>query len=494
MSSFSKDVAKVASAPIVTQVLSVLLTPIITRLYSPEAFGVYQLFGSISAPLLVFTTMGYTSAILISETEEGRINLLFLSISIALVFSAAVGIIFFAGYDIINAWLKIDQVKIVVWVLPLSLLLYGINLSMRYWNLRKGRFQQIAVSEIFRNIGNYFIVLPAGLLGYATSNSLIIGGLFSVVSTAIVLSIGHLKFLSREGMSLIQFGKIKDQIKRYRKFPIYNTPTDLLSRFSSELPVFLFGIFYSQSVIGFYSLSLRILRLPVYYLGNAVGEVYYQRGALDRKGDSKLLIKLLRITFVLGLPFFCTISIIGSDLFVFLFGQNWKEAGLYSQILSLYIFIKLFTSLASYLTNILEKQEYNLIYNSLDIGLISIGVVLGGLLHNVYISLFLILILSGTNSLIFGYYLYMKAGISIRDLWNLVRKPVLIIIPFTLLTFLFTKIFSAHMLLLLSSTIFLLMLVYLLLIAFDDEMNQFTRNFLFFVKNKTLRLSKTDEM
>ncbi len=484
MSSFSKDVAKTASAPIVTQLLSIMLTPVVTRLFSPESFGLAQLFGSVSAPLLVFVTMGYSVPLMIAESEKERINLFFICLFISLIFSTIIGLVFFTGYDIINNLLKIDQIKIIVWILPLTLLFYGFNITLRYWNLSKAKFQQNAFGEISRNIGNYFIVLPAGFLGYNSANTLIFGGLISSICTSFVLSLGQSKILAKNLLNYVNFKKIKNILVRYHRFPLYNTPSEFLSRFSSETPVILFAFFFSSNVIGFYSLCLRILNLPVKYLGSTIGEVYFQRGSLDKSGDVVLLKKLLKLNLVLGLPFCSMMSIIGGDLFSIFFGEAWKVAGQYSQILSFYIFIKLLTSLASYLTNILEKQHYNLIYVSVDAILISIGIIIGGVLHNIFVSLFLILFLSGGASLLFGYYTYSFVGISIYDYWLLIRKLLISVIPLMIVNIILINILSSSALIHLIISIGILFLNYFLFLLFDNELKKYSNKVLDYIKNR----------
>lgn len=195
MSSFSKDVFKLATAPIVTQIMSILLTPVITRLYLPSDFGIWQLFSSISAPLLVFATLGYSVPIMIAEKTKDKLNLFLLSIVISVIFSFFIGLVFFAGFDILNVWLKIENIRIIIWVLPLSLLLHGFYITLRYWNLYDTKFHLNAICEIFRNVGNYFVILPFGFLGYANANSLILGSFASSITTVLALSFGQIKSL-----------------------------------------------------------------------------------------------------------------------------------------------------------------------------------------------------------------------------------------------------------------------------------------------------------
>jgi len=484
MSSFYKDFTKVASAPIITQILSVILTPIITRLFPPESFGIAQLFGSITSPLMVFITMGYAIPIMIAESEEERINLFIISISFSMSISIVIGLLFFAGYDLINQALNIDQIKIIIWILPLSLFLHGLYLSLRYWNLKNANFQQNALGEISRNLGNYLIVVPIGFLGFTSAKILIIGGFVSSITAIFALSFKQLKLLRNKFVYYFNYECIKRLLVRYRRFSFYNTPSDLLSRITSEAPVVFYAFFFSSNVIGFYSLSLRVLSLPIKYLGSSIGEVYFQRASFDKSGNEKLLNKILTVIFILCFPFFSTISIIGSELFSFIFGQPWRNAGQYSQVLSFYIFVKLITSLASYLTNILEKPDYYFIYIILDTLFIFTGIIIGGILKNIFISLFMVLLLSGTVNLVFARYMYSLIGVSIKGVWIKIRQSIILSLICVVIMITLKILFINNGLMLIILSGILLFMNYLLLAIFEPEIREILRKLLGLLRNK----------
>ena len=80
---------------IITQIIGILLIPLITRLYSPDDFGVFQLFLSISGILISFSCLAYQFAIMLPKEDEdsGQISLV-LCFTIVTIFSIVSGIIF----------------------------------------------------------------------------------------------------------------------------------------------------------------------------------------------------------------------------------------------------------------------------------------------------------------------------------------------------------------------------------------------------------------
>ena len=78
MSNFITNVLKLVSGSVASQILAILLVPLITRIYSPDDLGVFQLFVSVSGILVIFSTFSYQYAIMLPKTDEDSANIVFL--------------------------------------------------------------------------------------------------------------------------------------------------------------------------------------------------------------------------------------------------------------------------------------------------------------------------------------------------------------------------------------------------------------------------------
>src|SRR5690554_2501445 len=87
-SAFATDVLKLVTGTTLAQIIVVLTSPLLTRLYGPEAFGFYALFASITGILGVIACMRYELAIMLPKTDEEAANLLGLSLLSVTVISA----------------------------------------------------------------------------------------------------------------------------------------------------------------------------------------------------------------------------------------------------------------------------------------------------------------------------------------------------------------------------------------------------------------------
>ena len=92
MSNFITNVLKLVSGSVTSQILSILLVPIITRIYSPDDFGISQLFISISGILVIFSTFSYQFAIMLPKTEEDSANVVSLCVVLVTIISLLTGI------------------------------------------------------------------------------------------------------------------------------------------------------------------------------------------------------------------------------------------------------------------------------------------------------------------------------------------------------------------------------------------------------------------
>ena len=106
--------------------------------------------------------------------------------------------------------------------------------------------------------------------------------------------------------------------------------------------LFLISIFYGSAVLGLYSFAWKVLRAPLAVIGSAVGQVYLNRASQyynDKQAIKPLMNKIIFRLLLVALPLFLILGLEGDVIFSFVFGQSWKEAGSYVQILSPWLFL-----------------------------------------------------------------------------------------------------------------------------------------------------------
>jgi O-antigen/teichoic acid export membrane protein len=452
-SNFADDVLKMALAPTFTQVAGILVIPLITRLYSPETFGLVALFYSIAAPLEAFTTMGFCTSIMLPARDEEGATMFAVSIFSALFAGLLTTLVIMIGQTAIKYWLKIPELKPYLWLVPISVCLSGIYMSLRYWSMRNRRFDHVAVGQASRYLTDNGFVLSAGILGRPTVFSLILGGMVGGLANSFVLAQHIFRDQGRLFGRNCQWPAILLGIKRYWKFPAFNIWNDLISRFAGQIPIYLLSYYFSQSIVGFYSLGLRLLNMPLSLIGTSIGEVYFQR-AVQNISDNTLVTKLFERLVSFGILPFLLLAFVGEDLFIIALGTKWSEAGVYAQILSFCIFVRFITTPAGYLAIIYEKQEISFLVRVLET-LISISsILMGGLYGDAHISFFLLSGFTGLLFAVYGFWFMNRAGLSLSNGLRIVSHFLLIASPLLLVVSLAKWYFDlSHYLIILVSCV-----------------------------------------
>jgi O-antigen/teichoic acid export membrane protein len=174
----------------------------------------------------------------------------------------------------------------------------------------------------------------------------------------------------------VSLKNIVSSAERYIRFPLYTAPTKLLLSLSTHLPFLFISGLYSTSIVGLYSLANMITFLPMTLIGQSVGDVFFGEAASIGKNNPKrikeLYGKLLKkLLLTIATPMIILI-LFGPLLFSFVFGQNWYEAGVYSRILTIYVFSYFIFHPASGIFYIFEKQNFSLFLNIINISVVLI--------------------------------------------------------------------------------------------------------------------------
>ena len=165
--SFVQDVFTLTSVPIISQILGILLTPIVTRMYGPEAFGLANLLGSAVMILAVFSTMGYHGAIILPKNDSTATSIVMVCFFFIFCVTAISFLIMMVGKDIIAAKLEAPSLANYLWLTPIFVFFYGLYMTLRYWKTRVRRFDSLAVSRISEIVGRKTYQIAAGYLGFA---------------------------------------------------------------------------------------------------------------------------------------------------------------------------------------------------------------------------------------------------------------------------------------------------------------------------------------
>jgi O-antigen/teichoic acid export membrane protein len=390
-STYAGDVLKLVGGTITAQAIGVLLSPVLTRLYAPEAFGTMALFTSITGIIGVVACLRYELAIMLPKTDEEATSLLAVSLlSVVAVTLLSIPVVTL-GRPLLLRMLRAPELGSYLWLVPVMVFLAGVFTALDYWNSRTRHFGRLSVVRVISSATTYAGNLGIAYAGHATTGTLIIGSVIGAVFSSVILGVGTWRddgALVRENT---RASSMWEGLVRYRRFPQLDVWSALMNMVSAQLPALLLSAFFSPAIAGFYALGHRVLSMPMGLAGGAIAQVFYQRASVAKTTGTlpQVVDKTLRRLMALAAFPFMLLMVISPDLFMFVFGKPWREAGIYAQILSPWLFFVFLGAPISTLYCALEKQTAGVLFNASLIVTRAASLMIGSLLGDSRVALVL---------------------------------------------------------------------------------------------------------
>lgn len=325
--SFIRSVGVLAGGTAIAQGVAILALPILTRLYSPEDFSILAVYAGLLGIISVAATLRFELAIPIAEKDNDATNLLALAILSSAVIAFIVLCIVLVIPGPIVTLLKQPSLQPYLWLLPLGILLTCCFNSLQFWAVRKKAFAPIANTRIQQSLAGAGVqiglgclgVLPLGLLLGQAINSGV--GAFRLGQSVISKHDLLITTISRKGM-LAMFHE-------HNRFPKFSTFEALANNANIQLPVVIIAALAIGPEAGYLALAMLVMQGPLGLIGGAIGQVYFARAPQEYKDGvlglftAKTLLGLINI----GVGPMIFVGILAPDMFVFIFGDEWRRAG-----------------------------------------------------------------------------------------------------------------------------------------------------------------------
>ena len=360
----------VASGTAVAQGITMVFSPLITRLYGPEAFGLLGTFMAIVGVITPIAALSYPIAIVLPKKDRDAWGLAKLSALIALGMSGLVALLLSIARDGIVEMLRVQEIGQYVLLLPLVIVFSAWIQINRQWLIRKKMFKvtaKVAVLQAF--------ILNCAKAGMGTIKPLgavlIVLYTFGNVLHNFMLSCGVKRTIKHQERDS-KFSKVYlwKLAKEHHHFALYQTPQVLLNAISQSLPVLMLAAYFGPATAGFYALCKRILTIPSDLIGKSVGDVFYpmiSEAAHLNKNFSSLLFKATATLALIGFFPFSVVYAFGPWLFGYVFGAEWVEAGEYARWLSIWLFFVFMNPPSVKALIVLKKQHISVVINIISV-------------------------------------------------------------------------------------------------------------------------------
>ena len=362
-SDFSSNVLTLMTGTSIAQAIPVAISPILTRLYNPEDFGIFALYMTIVSLLSIVFTGRYELAIMLPKKDEDAINIMALAILISLFISVITFLVIFIFNTQITNLLGNSEISMWLYLIPVSVLLSGLYKSFYYWNNRKKQYKYLATSKVIQSGTTGVTNISMGLTSMESSG-LIFGSLAG--QSVATFNLGKIIFKhDRKRVVHIKRLKILALMKKYIKFPTWNLGAGFIHTGRENIIQLFFYKYFSTSFLGFYFFSNRILRTPSVILINAFSEVFFQKLSQITCNDEMYTLSFnyaKKIFFILIIPYILFVFSLEKIVPV-VFGENWSELYLYLYIMSFPIFFNIIVSHFSKILIVTNKQEFSFYFH-----------------------------------------------------------------------------------------------------------------------------------
>ncbi|MFZ9029079.1 MAG: lipopolysaccharide biosynthesis protein [Crocinitomicaceae bacterium] len=344
------------SGTLVAQLLNVLFIPIITRLYGPEELGELGYYLRIVLFFAALVTLRLELGFLNERHVDHRSLLLKFTLKWSLILSVLILIPLFVYYLFSSD--DLPSIYMIV-LIPAGVFLHALFNIGTHWELADERFSSISIARFTHSFITNGLKVGAGWLK--------LGSLGLIIAVIIGLATSSLIYLRKMPLKVIASTKKTGALlKKHRELYIYNLPHVLVDLFRDFALASLIIIFFSERDYGYFDHTFRVLKLPLTFLGAAVGQALFSRIAAmiaEKKQLKGFVIKtVLGLSLAATIPF-AAVYFYGPELFGFVFGKEWETAGVLGSAMTAWLFMNMIVSPLSYLPVALDEQRPYFFWN-----------------------------------------------------------------------------------------------------------------------------------
>lgn len=357
-----RGIAAIMLGTALGQVIAFGASPVLSRLYSPEDFGVFSVINALAMLLGTGMALRYELAVPLPREDHDARTLVVLGgvvTASTTILSIAVIAIFSGMIDQIVTDTRLRPWVITVPLIAASLATFRI---LNQWALRQQRYAATARRNVVQSVSTVAIQLCVGmgLIGPAGLIAGLAGG--QAVGAASLIHGAGLRGHS-------SWADLRRLARRYRRFPMLLAPSGILNAAGVYVPVILFATLYTSQVAGWFGFTQRMLALPITLVGQAVAQVYLSELAQSRRrggGGRQLALfraASARLMIVGGAGALCLI-LLARPVFPLVFGEAWRESGAMAQALAVSLALQFVASPLSQTLIVYERTVLQFVWDT----------------------------------------------------------------------------------------------------------------------------------
>ena len=327
--------ARLMGAVALGQVVSLAVSPLLTRLFAPTYWGIFGIYLAALGSFSTAASWRLGVAVALPESDEEAVAIvgagLFASFASSIF---AVLVIALFGHWIANDLLAAPEAYAVLWLVPLGMLGAGVADVFSGWCLRHREFDALVRLRVSRSVGIAAVQAASALVSRVSALGLAVGDGIGRIYSALEMG-AVVRRAERARGNHLTWKATKAALSRYRDYPLISAPSTMINAVGLWAPVFLLTYWWGPVASGLYVVGQRVIGVPIGLLGDSAGQVYVSELAARARGARETMPALFARTarallLVSALPVLAMLTL-APVAFRLIFGAEWTDAGVMVQ-------------------------------------------------------------------------------------------------------------------------------------------------------------------
>jgi O-antigen/teichoic acid export membrane protein len=362
---FLKNVSIMLTGAVAGQSVSILLSPVLTRIFSPQQFGILSVYTAILTIIVVVASLRLEMTLPLAANDEEAVNLAAVCGCALIVMT---GVLAVCAFSFPMAWARLIwptaldafRVRIYCGLLVLGFFCLGGYFIALYLATRQSAFRSIANTRIAQGVVGPVSQIGLGLL-QTGAHGLVLGSILGQSAGTFGLLrkvIGD----RRELLRTISWRRMMELARRYRRFPLIASWAALLDAAGgNQLLYLLVSIEFSARIAGFIFLAERIVSRPLSLIGTSILQVFIgEAGKTVSSDPGKLKSRFYQVTtrqLLIAAVWILAANVFAAALFPVVFGARWSEGVIYLEAMSLGYLVQAVVLPVFHTLQLMEKQS-----------------------------------------------------------------------------------------------------------------------------------------
>ena len=378
-SHFIRNSGTLLTGNVVAQGLAFLAYVLLLRLFTPDDFGLCNVFFSYTEVLIILSTCKYEMAIVVAP-DDNEASLLArlafrLNALLTLLLFAVAAVMALTGVTLSNL------PAILLLLLPLLVYFTGTYRIYVFLCNRHKEYRALALGEVVSVSGGTVTRILFGLLAPVLNLFHTIGlPLGSVLGKMAGHAYLHHVVCRKNHYYHPTAAPLRPIARKYINFARYVMPRELVSSFSANLPLMWLSLYFDKPLLGLFSLALTFTQRPAGILANTFEKVLYQSSSVTVQQQLPLRRNILRFAYLLGVGVLAVAAVVflfAEPLFVLLFGGQWVGTGYYVRCLLPWMSILVISNSLSFVSSIFGTQRVDFILQVVQLLLRAVALYIG---------------------------------------------------------------------------------------------------------------------